>query len=161
MQKRLHQITSAYNSLNSLSKNKALSSNHLDQILEMKKFYYHNLKGLQKQTKKETLKMNNIDIEKIALELVDSLPYELEAVLYDSGVIAYLSQGGMTPLEFNFEVKRIGVYNLSRDHWNDFFNDYECDFDYITLELKEDLIEHFTQQIEHDIEMFLAAKQYD
>ena len=55
MQKRLQQITAAYNNLNSLSKNQALNSSHLDQILAMKKYYYHNLKGLDKQVKKMDL----------------------------------------------------------------------------------------------------------
>ena len=46
-------IKEAYECLNSLSRNKSLYKGHVDDILKMKRYYYHNLNGLKKQMNKE------------------------------------------------------------------------------------------------------------
>lgn len=52
MLKRHQDIKEAYYYLNQLSHNQSLNKDHHVQILGLKKFYYHNLKGLDKQAKK-------------------------------------------------------------------------------------------------------------
>lgn len=89
--------------------------------------------------------MKHIDIDKIALELVSDVPFNGEAVLYNDGSLAYMSQGGMTQAEFDGEVKRLGAFNLSRDY----FMDYVNDFDSPTDDEKEALYEYFVDEIEN------------
>lgn len=52
IEQRYKDIHDAYNHLNALSKNKALYKGHVDDILKMKKYYFHSLKGLRKQLDK-------------------------------------------------------------------------------------------------------------
>ena len=100
--------------------------------------------------------MEIFDIQALSQELLESLPYDGEVVLYDDGSIAYLSQGSMTQAEFNGEVKRIGYINLSRDYWHDTMLEYDCNFDTITDDLKEDLLEHFNDTITVMVEQHLS-----
>lgn len=53
IEERYKDIEDAYNHLSALSHNKSLFKPHMDEILKMKRYYYHNLKGLKKQLKKE------------------------------------------------------------------------------------------------------------
>lgn len=87
------------------------------------------------------------DIQALSQELLDSLPYDGEVVLYNDGTLSYLSQGSMTQAEFDGEVRRFGYFNLSRDYWHEVMLDYDCTFDTITDDLKEDLLEHFNDTI--------------
>ena len=57
LKNRYTDIKDAHAALDSLSKNKALYRPHLDEILKFKKYYFHSMKGLEKQIKKEMEKM--------------------------------------------------------------------------------------------------------
>lgn len=150
LKKRYNDIKDAHAALDRLSKNKALYRPHLGEILKLKKYYYHSLKGLEKQLKKEMDKMRNFKINELARELVSEVPFELEAVLYSDGSLAYLSQGSMTQAELNGSHKRIASFTLSRDYFNEWIND----FDAITSDEKEALHEYFTDQIVRALDEF-------
>ena len=53
IEQRYKDISDAYDHLNALSKNKALYRPHVTEILKLKRYYYHNLKGIKKQLNKE------------------------------------------------------------------------------------------------------------
>ena len=148
LKKRYTDIKDAHAALDRLSKNKALYRPHLDEVLKMKKYYYHSLKGLEKQIKKELDKMRNFKIDELAHELTNEVPFELEAVLYSDGSLAYVSQGGMTQNEFNGFAERIASFSLSRDH----FSDWIKDFDDITDDEEEVLHGYFTDELIHSLD---------
>ena len=52
IEKRYQAISDAYDHLNALSRNRALYKPHVSEILKLKRYYYHNLKGLKKQLDK-------------------------------------------------------------------------------------------------------------
>lgn len=94
IKKRYTDIKAAHTALDSLSKNKALYRPHLSEVLKLKKYYYHSLKGLEKQLKKEMEKMKK---EKLTIE-------NLYFSHYDNGLYT---------LEFEIDGKKIFVNNVS------------------------------------------------
>lgn len=99
--------------------------------------------------------MKQFNIQELSQELLESLPFDGESVLYNDGTLAYLSQGSMTQKEFDEDVKRIGHFNLSRSYWNDTMLEYDCNYDTITDDLKEDLLEHFNEAITEAIDCYI------
>ena len=57
LKNRYTDIKDAHAALDRLSKNKALYRPHSDETLKLKKRYFHRMKGLEKQLKKESQKM--------------------------------------------------------------------------------------------------------
>lgn len=86
--------------------------------------------------------MKNYNLEEIALEALESIPYGLDLVLYDDGTTAYLDHSGMTRWEFEGEVKRIARIDLSREHWIDTFLNYDLDIDDWNLDAADECFIH-------------------
>lgn len=99
-----------------------------------------------------------INIEAIVNEAANTIPYELNMVIYDNGTVAYLSQNSYTAEEFNNETKRVATLDLSRVYWLDTFldneinidsfNPQECNQDFITY-LKESLTYTLLMQLDN------------
>lgn len=56
IEQRHKDISDAYYNLDKLSKNKSLYKGHVNEILKLKKFYFHNLKGIKKELDKQSKK---------------------------------------------------------------------------------------------------------
>ena len=148
LKNRYTDIKDAHAALDKLSKNKALYRPHLDDILRLKKYYFHSLKGLEKQIKKEMDKMKNFKIDELARELTSEVPLNLEAVLYSDGSLSYMLQGSMSQAEFNGRVERIASFNLSYE----MFSDWVEDFDNISDDEKEALHEYFADKLAYSLD---------
>lgn len=96
LKKRYNDIKDAHAALDRLSKNKALYRPHLDEILKLKKYYFHSMKGLEKQLKKEMEKMKK---DKLTVNNLYFSHYE----------------DGLHTLEFEVDGKKIFVKNIDVD----------------------------------------------
>ena len=100
--------------------------------------------------------------EEIVKDIVETIPFNGLAKVYDNGEVAYMQQNSMTKAEFDGEVKTIARINIAHNQvslfWesNDrnIFEDNEQ-----TEEITEALTEWVANQLDEQIEEYEAYKK--
>ena len=106
--------------------------------------------------------MKNLNREEIVKDIVETIPFNGLAKVYDNGEVAYMQQNSMTRAEFDGEVKTVARIDIAHNQvslfWesNDrnIFEDNEQ-----TEEITEALTEWVANQLDEQIEEYEAYKK--